>query len=308
MVIPTYNYARFVCNAVDSVLAQTFADYEIIVVDDGSSDNTGEVLARYGNRIKYIRQENAGASTARNTGIVLAQGKFVAFLDADDLWLPQKLEKQVRFLDDNPGFGMVFSDMSHCVDGAMVHVAYLRERCYRYVAQGNIYNNLLREGFVFTPTVMLRRECFDLVGLFDVRLCNCEDVDLWFRVADRYQIGFMDEPLAVRNQHGANVTGNSEDYLKAPVLLMERLYAANSDRERKTIINERLQSMFYNLGYYYFSVGRMPDCRKYMLKAMAAGRRPGGVLKYYALSLLPPGIIRWLKGDRSSSTTKHGDA
>ncbi len=308
VVIPTYNYAHFICNAVDSVLAQTYQDYEIIVVDDGSRDNTGDVLAPYGDRIRCVRQENAGPSTARNKGIGLAQGELIAFLDADDCWLPDKLEKQVRFLDANPEFGMVFSDMSHCVDGDMVHAAYLRERGYRYVAQGSIYNNLLREGFIFTPTVMLRSKCLDLVGVFDVTMCNCEDVDLWFRMADRYQIGFLDEPLVIRNQHGANVTGNSEDYLKAPVLLMERLYAVNSDLERKSIIKERLKSMFYNLGYYYFSIDRMPECRKYMLKAMTIGKNPGGVLKYFALSLLPLFAIHRLKGERSLNTKKQGEA
>lgn len=307
VVIPTYNYARFVCNAVDSVLSQTYQDYEIIVVDDGSRDDTGDVLAPYGDLIRYIRQENAGPSTARNNGIGLARGEFIAFLDADDLWLPHKLENQVRFLDANPEFGMVFSDMSHCVDGDMVHTSYLRERGYRYVAQGSIYNNLLKEGFIFTPTVMLRSKCLDLVGTFDVTMCNCEDVDLWFRIADRFQIGFLDEPLVIRNQHGANVTGNSEDYLKAPVLLMERLYAVNSDLERKSIIKERLKSMFYNLGYYYFSINRMTECRKYMLKAMAVGRSPGGALKYCAFSLLPLFVIHRLKGERSSNTIQQGD-
>jgi hypothetical protein len=190
----------------------------------------------------------------------------------------------------------------------MVHRTYLRERGYRYVGQGRIYNNLLREGFIFMPTVLLRRECLDHVGVFDVTMCNCEDVDLWFRMADRYEVGFIDEPLAIRHQHGANVTGHSEDYLKAPVLLMGRLYRTNSDPERRAIIRERLQSMFYNLGYYYFSVGRMPECRENMLKAISAGGMPGRALKYYALSLLPAVVIRGLKGGHIPFISKQGDS
>ena len=113
VVIPTYNYARFLPRALDSVLAQTWRDYEIIVVDDGSTDGTPEVAQAYGERIRYLRKENGGAATARNAGILAARGELLAFLDADDAWVPEKLARQVAYLDRHPEFGMVYSDMAH---------------------------------------------------------------------------------------------------------------------------------------------------------------------------------------------------
>lgn len=302
VVIPTYNYARFVGNAVDSILAQTFTDYEIIVVDDGSTDETARVLAGYGDKVRYVHQNNAGQSAARNHGIGLAHGEYLAFLDADDTWLPQKLDKQVRFLDEHGEYDMVFADMSHCVDGAMIHKRYLHEKKYKFVAQGKIFNNLLREGFIFMPTVLVRRKCFEQVGVFDVTLSNCEDVDLWFRIADRFQIGFVDEPLAVRNVHGANVTHQQEDYLMAPLQLMEKLYRTNSDPERLAIIRRRLREMNFNLGYHYFSAYQLNLCRSHMLRSLALGGAMWPALRYVCLSLLPCSLVILMKNNRRHLT------
>src|SRR4030042_587586 len=107
VIITTYNRVHFVCEAIDSVLNQTFKDFEIIVVDDGSTDNTKEALKRYSKNIFYIYQSNKGRSQARNTGLKVAKGDYIAFLDDDDIWVPHKLEKQVAFMDSNPNIGLV---------------------------------------------------------------------------------------------------------------------------------------------------------------------------------------------------------
>jgi len=273
-------------------MAQTYTDYEIIVIDDGSTDETQQVLARYGDKVCCIRQDNAGQSAARNRGIDLARGEYIAFLDADDIWLPQKLAKQVRYLDERAEYAMVFSDMSHRIDGRPVHERYLREKNYRFVAEGQIYNNLLRECFIFMPTVLTRLMCLEQVGMFDITLNNCEDYDLWLRIADRFKIGFIDEPLAIRNVHGANVTFQTEDYLKAPLQLMERLYSSNSDRERLAIIKSRLQMMHFNLAYYYFANGQHRFCRYYMMKSIKMGGSKLSALRYIIYSILPKYLIK----------------
>ena len=110
VIIPTYQYDSFIGEAIDSVLAQTYKDYELIVVDDGSIDRTREIISKYGSNINYIYQENKGLAAARNTGIRATKGEYLSFLDADDAWLPNKLEVEVEFLDTHPVVGMVYSN------------------------------------------------------------------------------------------------------------------------------------------------------------------------------------------------------
>jgi len=295
VIVPTYNYARFLPRALDSVLAQTWRDYEIIVVDDGSTDDTPEVAKAYGERIHYLRKENGGAATARNTGILAARGELLAFLDADDAWVPEKLARQVEYLDRHPEFGMVYSDMAHHVAGRKVHDAYLRERGYSKVAEGWIFDNLLRQCFIFTPTVMARRKCFDTVGLHDPELRTCQDVDMWLRIADRFMIGFIDAPLAVRHEHGDNSTRNWDNYLGNPIKMFLKLNASQADPARRAIFRERLRDMYFDLGWHQFRTGRMKQCRASMRESLRYGRPVCEAGKYIVLSFVPPWAINRLR-------------
>lgn len=187
IVTPTYNRAGFIAQAVDSVLAQSVADWELLIVDDGSSDNTQEVLAAYQKdpRIHYFYQANQGQSIARNNALKRAQGDFVAFLDSDDLWCPDKLERQLALFQKHPDVGVVHGDES-TIDEAGQEIG--RENMLRY--SGRITPQLLADNSVSIVTALVRRECFDEMGGFQASHGVADDYDLWLRFSARYRFHY----------------------------------------------------------------------------------------------------------------------
>ena len=196
VVIPTYNRARTIGRAVDSALAQTYADLEVIVVDDGSTDDTQQVLARYGDAIRVLYQENQERRVARNNGIRHACGEYIAFLDSDDLWLPNKLRRQVALLDRHPEVGLVYGQMFPIDPDGTWHLRPTRCTGWGQPGPAMIFEQLVMRNLIPTPTVVARKACFDHVGGFDPSLTCSEDWDLWLRIAVHYEIAFMPEPLA----------------------------------------------------------------------------------------------------------------
>jgi GT2 family glycosyltransferase len=202
VIIPTYNCARYLPEAIDSVLAQTYRDFEIIVVDDGSTDDTPDVLARYGEAILVIRQPNQGRGAARNAGILAARGQYIAFLDADDLWLPEKLEKQVALLRARAGAGWVYSDHALLDANGGRGEGFLRLYGIRPAPDGGrMLPALLKACVAQTGTVVVRAECFRKVGLFDVSFRRSQDYDMWIRLACHFETACVDEVLALYRQH-----------------------------------------------------------------------------------------------------------
>ena len=177
-IIPTYNRKAFVLEAIESVLAQTYKDYELIVVDDGSDDGTAEALKQYGERIRYVYQRHGGVSTGRNRGLELARGEFIAFLDSDDLWLPKKLQMQVAFMDANPQAQICYTDEIWIRRGVRVNP---RKKHAKY--SGWIYPYCLPLCIISPSSALMRRDIFAEVGSFDPAFPVCEDYDLWLRVA-----------------------------------------------------------------------------------------------------------------------------
>lgn len=194
VVIPTYNRAERVVVAVSSVLDQTFRDHEVLVVDDGSTDGTGEALNRFRGRIHVIRHErNRGVSAARNTGILAAGAPLIAFLDSDDRWLSEKLETQVRFFRDHPDAVACQTQEIWMRRGRRVNPAQRHLK-----PSGDIFKPSLVRCLVSPSAVMLRRSLLEEVGLFDEGLPVCEDYDLWLRIACRHPVHLIDEFLLVR--------------------------------------------------------------------------------------------------------------
>ena len=188
VIIPAHNAERDIADAVRSVLDQTCPDFEIIVVDDGSSDGTLAALQPFGSRVRAHSQQNAGVSAARNAGALLATGEWLAFLDADDLWMPAKLQHQLALATP-----MSFTDRLNI--GARGDLPVLQSESTP-MRGGDIFVALMRESnFITTSSVMIRKDVFDALGGFSPELRTAEDWDLWLRVAARHEIGFVPEPL-----------------------------------------------------------------------------------------------------------------
>jgi glycosyltransferase involved in cell wall biosynthesis len=198
VIIPTYNRGWVIKDAIESVLAQDFKDFELIVVDDGSTDHTPEILISYQKDVRIIRQNNQGVSAARNRGIETASGRFIAFLDSDDLWLPQKLSHQVEFFNATPGALICQTEEIWIRNDIRVNPKKRHKKL-----SGMIFEPSLALCLISPSAVMLQRKLFDKVGIFDEKLPACEDFDLWLRISCRYPVYLIDIPLIIkRGGHG----------------------------------------------------------------------------------------------------------
>ena len=193
VIIPTYNRGWIIKEAIDSVLAQDYTEFELIVVDDGSTDHTSDVLDSYGDVIKVFSQKNKGVSAARNRGIEEASGTFIAFLDSDDLWLSQKLSVQIEFFNQTPDALICQTEEVWIRNGLRVNPKKRHQK-----PSGIIFKPSLELCLVSPSAVMIRRSLFDWVGEFDETLPACEDYDLWLRISCRFPVHLIDTPLIVK--------------------------------------------------------------------------------------------------------------
>jgi len=237
IIIPTYNRLPMLKEAVDSVLAQDFEDMELIVVDDGSTDRTVEEIKRYGGRVKLLQHSvNKGVSAARNKGILQARGKYLAFLDSDDLWVEGKLKIQVTFLDDNPHYPLCYTDEIWIRKGKRVNPM-LKHAKY----SGWIFEKCLPLCIISPSSVMIKRTLFSKVGLFDEALPVCEDYDLWLRISARFPIFFIDRKLIIkRGGHPDQLSQRSWGNDRYRVIALEKLLSEPyiGSEERETMLRE----------------------------------------------------------------------
>jgi glycosyltransferase involved in cell wall biosynthesis len=207
VIIPTFNRGWVLKEAIDSVLSQEFKDFELIVVDDGSTDDTGRILASYGQRLTVLRQPNRGVSAARNLGIGAAAGRLITFLDSDDLWLPRKLSAQVDFFNSKPEAMINQTEEIWIRNGVRVNP---KTRHHKFA--GMIFERSLELCLVSPSAVMMRRTLFEAVGLFDENLPACEDYDLWLRISCRVPVHLIETPLIIKRG------GHADQLSKAPGL------------------------------------------------------------------------------------------
>jgi glycosyltransferase involved in cell wall biosynthesis len=248
--------------AVSSILNQTFQDFEIVLVDDASTDNTPEVVKGLGDaRIKYIRhQVNKGEAAAANTGVASSAGEYIAFLHDDDEWLPAKLNQQVKLLESSPPtVGAVYT--------GFLRVDRSTKKPLKQVIpskRGNIFAEMAGQNWVGPPsTVVLRRECFERVGLFDESLTIGPDYDMWIRVSEKFHFDYVPEPLTNYSVHGNQVSMNFDLLVKGLEALLNKhgsYFASDS---------KNYSRRYAALGALYSHQGNIRNARKALLKAVS---------------------------------------
>jgi glycosyltransferase involved in cell wall biosynthesis len=260
VIVPTYNSAHFLTEALDSILDQTWDDFEIIVIDDGSTDETGDVVGSYGDQVRYFYKPNGGPSSARNMGIERARGGYVAFLDSDDLWDPDKLRIQIDFMQKHPDLGLV------CTDSVRMGSRERRQRKLRGDHIGNLFSTLYSNSFVRTSTVLMTRGCFGEIGCFDEQYRSAEDYDVWLRVARKYPIAYLDQPLATYRKHEHNVSRDKLTLRQNAARVLEAHYDPNeiSSRAYRT----RMSDLHLYFGRAYLRVGDLGMARKSFYRSL----------------------------------------
>ena len=262
VITPTFNCAAYLERALQSVFAQTYTDYEVIVVNDGSTDDTGEIIARWHDRVRYLYQPNRGLPAARNVAVAISGGEFLAYLDADDMWLPDKLRQQVAYMDAHPECGLVHTDqMLIDENDRQVFPDWYRQG-KDSEAQGFCLMELLRNCCIQVPTVLERRVCFDRVGGFDERFRRVEDYLHWLRVVlEGYAVGYIDSQLAMYRLREGSLTGNRAAMIEATIEMFRVLVEEHSLFERvpeaSNLVRHRMAILRDSLPYLYRRQGGM---------------------------------------------------
>lgn len=256
VVIPAYNCERFIKDAIESVLNQTFNDYEIIVIDDGSTDKTKDAVLQFREKVKYVYQPNGGPASARNTGAALSQGEYIAFLDSDDAWLPEKLELQIEKFKNRPGLGLVYSDAYILPENfnnsepAKVKTVF----GLRHPKKGHVLNDLLLENFIPTSSVMITKVCFQNVGPFNPKLSPIEDYDRWLHIADRYEMDYIGSPLVKYRDHISTFRKDEFVTLNNIVNTLNGALGEFSDIESRvrSQVLKKISKIYISIGSRYF--------------------------------------------------------
>ncbi len=240
VIIPTYNRARKVVRAVESVLAQTLADFDVWVIDDGSSDQTAQALSPYLNHIHYLSQVNSGVAEARNCGMRESSGQYIALLDSDDWWYPQKLGVVAAAIKAHSDVGLFYSQFDVFNEAG--------EKLWRNQSRaitGSAYRSLLKGDFLAASTTVFKRECIDRVGNFDREMTPCEDWDLWLRIARGYPISLVPEALVAFEYESADkVTADTSAWLAGHDRVVQKAFA-----EDETLSPAVRQSILANIAY-----------------------------------------------------------
>jgi hypothetical protein len=273
VVMPAYNSARFLPRAIESIFAQTCQSFRIFVIDDGSTDETDIVMRNYSDRVTYIQQTHAGAAAARNRGIAVSKSRFVAFLDADDIWLPNKLEQQLDLLHCHPSVGLACS-------GFLLNDRIYTARVSHVSPNESCFEQLLHDCFISTPTVIVRRECLNEVGSFHELLKVSEDYNLWLRIASQWPVAAIPEVLVHCNttSEGLSSTTGLEERMQYGIDALEHVQSSCTelnDREQRAL-RKIIVSRYYAVGSYHLERSNRVAARHALARAWsgdALGRK-----------------------------------
>jgi len=284
VIIPTFNCAAFLTRTVESVLAQTYTDYEVIIADDGSTDETRELVTQWEGKVRYLYQLNQGVASARNLAVSEAGGEFLAYLDADDMYHPNRLEAQVAFLDAHSECGLVHSDFDILDENDRITTHSFNRATGRSVPKGNCLMYLLEYCHIQVPSVLERRVCYDRIGGFEQLAHPAEDYLHWIQVAlHGYAIGYIDEPLALYRRRPTSASASPYKNAVGLCEMLSILLEADTSRERlgaeaQRVIRSRIDNIERSLPYLYRREGRTDLSRR---KAIALIRKSPFELNSY---------------------------
>lgn len=288
VIIPSYNCARFVASAVESALAQTFRDFEVIVVNDGSTDETEAVLSPFQGRIVYIHQENCGLPGARNRGIAAARGELIALLDADDRWLPDKLEAQVGAFAP-ADVGLVYSDIRVDFDeGGVKEPSYLAALPADR-REGLLLDVVLRSPcFICPSTAVLRRSMLERVGGFDAAMRYFEDADLWLRLGRHCRAVLVPRVLAVKLQRVGNMSRNVDRMTEFEIRVWRRaLREAGFDARQRAEARRELARVYEQRAWWLVKSGRAREARSLFARRLGQDPRNPTAWRQWVTSFVP---------------------
>ena len=287
VVIATYNRANYLAETIDSVLGQSFQKFELILVDDGSTDETRRILAPYGSRVRYLYQENRGPSAARNLGARNASAGWISIQDSDDLCLPNHLETLYGYADKHPESGMVFANGSYLGGPAHNRETIIPAAKSRRLAdQGVRLEDLFDKSIVRLQAALISKRCYDDVGGHDESLRISMDLDLTFRLISRYPVAYLDEVVFSYRRHSGNISGNQELRLLENIRVIEKLVTQNDQAEKllgKRRVAARLAYRYYRLAKGRRKTGNREGAQEALKHAV--NYRPLS-LKYRAYQLL----------------------
>lgn len=301
VIMPVYNTAQYIGDAIDSVLSQDYPNKELIIIDDGSTDGTVDIIRRYQPAITLLTQKNQGSAVARNAGLDAARGDYVAFLDSDDIWLPGKLTAQVKYMEQHPQIGMSYgrwkvwkpgpdgqfnapASFKHTVTDSAAPVGIVKE------GSGWLYNRLLFTSLLHTITVIARRDLINKVGTFDTALKRGQDYDYWLRASRLTEIHQLDQTFALYRLHGDGCAKkwphvNYEKVVVENALSRWGLEGPTGELTTKTDMQRRLADICFSFGYHHYWEGSPRLAVSAFRQCL--GYRPGHLAawRYLAMSL-----------------------
>ena len=323
VIIPTYNCAKYVVNAIKSVLCQSYRIYEIIIIDDGSTDETRDVIRPYMKDVVYIFQENKGLPGARNRGLREATGDFIAFLDADDLWLNDKLEIQIQVFEAFPSVGIVFSNFSVFTEDGDREENYF-EKCFpifeennitledifKYkrkirckkkqdevqIYYGNVASHLFQGNFILPSSVVMRKSIVDHLGGFDENYRIAEETDFFLRVCTLYDAAYVDRTLVdYLIKRVGNLTGspNTERLIRNAITIQRKYLEAHPDLydSKKSLFDRAVAKSYARLAYYFLTMKNNKDARIEARSSISRNPIQFKAYSYWLLSFSPEIIL-----------------
>lgn len=296
VIIPVYNSEKYIADAIESVLCQTYKNFEILVVDDGSTDDTEKIVLYfkklYNEKIRYFYQKNGGPAKARNLGIKNASGEHIAFLDSDDIWLPEKLAVQVAYYEENPYYGMVYSNLALIKNGNIFQAtSQLKEK-------GWILYKLVKDKFIYTSTIIIKKNVLRAVGDYheDYYMATGEDTDLYLRIANKYQIGYLDKVLVHKRIHDSNL-GNNISPRCGTVEAITNFYRKFPEFSPQNDTKVKKALGFHNArkGYELFNANKKRNSRRFFITAIRYSPFNWKIYIYLLFTYCPSFLIKIIR-------------